>query len=271
MRTLAPESEGRAPGRGRLQGRRLLVVGAGQRAIDDPDPPIGNGRAICLLASREGASVMCADMDGESASRTLHLIEQEGGRGRVIVGDAASEPDMQRIVAETTGAFGGIDGLVMNVGIGAGAGLDGTTPEAWDRVLAVNVRAHFLGCKAALPAMDRGGAIVLISSVAGLKPGSGIPAYDASKAALFGLCRHVAREGEKKRVRANVVVPGLIDTPIGRWATQGRPSRAATAIPLGRQGTAWEVAYATIFLLSAEADYITGQQLVVNGGLSSLR
>ena len=119
--------------------------------------------------------------------------------------------------------------------------------------------------------MDRGGAIVLISSVAGLKPGSGIPAYDASKAALFGLCRHVAREGEKKRARANVVVPGLIDTPIGRWATQGRPSRAATAIPLGRQGTAWEVAYATIFLLSAEADYITGQQLVVDGGLSSLR
>ena len=149
--------------------------------------------------------------------------------------------------------------------------VEGTTPDAWDRVLAVNVRAHFLGCKVALPAMAPGGSIVLVSSIAGLKPGSGIPAYDASKAALFGLCRHVAREGEKKRVRANVVVPGLIDTPIGRWATQGRPSRASTAIPLGRQGTAWEVAYATIFLLSAEADYITGQQLVVDGGLSSLR
>src|SRR5439155_14963293 len=132
--------------------------------------------------------------------------EQEGGRGRVIVGDAASEPDMQRIVAETTGAFGGIDGLVMNVGIGAGAGLDGTTPEAWDRVLAVNVRAHFLGCKAALPAMDRGGAIVLISSVAGLKPGSGIPAYDASKSAHYGFCRYVGRVDEEKRVRANLVV-----------------------------------------------------------------
>ena len=232
---------------------------------------MGNGRAICLLASREGASVMCADMDGESASTTLHLVEKGGGRGRVIVGDAASEPDVQRMVAETVRTFGGIDALVMNVGIGAGAGLEGTTPEAWDLVLAVNVRAHFLGCKAALPAMDPGGSIVLVSSVAGLKPGSGIPAYDASKAALFGLCRHVAREGEKKRVRANVVVPGLIDTPLGRWATQGRPSRASTAIPLGRQGTAWDVAYATIFLLSGEAAYITGQQLVVDGGLSSLR
>src|SRR3989442_15008483 len=103
MSDLSPESAGRAPGRDRLPARRLLVVGAGQRAIDDPDPPIGNGRAICLLASREGASVMCADMDGESASRTLHLVEKEGGRGRVIVGDAASEPDMQRIVAETVG------------------------------------------------------------------------------------------------------------------------------------------------------------------------
>jgi len=271
MSELSPESAGRAPGRDRLRGRRILVVGAGQRAIDAPDPPLGNGRAICLLASREGAAVVCAGVDGESAARTLELVEKQAGRGGVVVGDAAREPDVQRMAAETVSAFGGIDGLVMNVGIGAGAGLEGTTPDAWDRVLAVNVRAHFLGCKVALPAMAPGGSIVLVSSIAGLKPGSGIPAYDASKAALFGLCRHVAREGEKKRVRANVVVPGLIDTPIGRWATQGRPSRASTAIPLGRQGTAWEVAYATIFLLSAEADYITGQQLVVDGGLSSLR
>src|SRR2546426_2773663 len=146
MSDLSPESAGRAPGRDRLRARRILVVGGGQRAIDDPDPPMGNGRAICLLASREGASVMCADMDGESASTTLHLVEKGGGRGRVIVGDAATQPDGQRLVAETGRPFGGIDALVMNVGIGAGAALEGTAPEAWDLGLAVNVRAQFLGC-----------------------------------------------------------------------------------------------------------------------------
>jgi NAD(P)-dependent dehydrogenase (short-subunit alcohol dehydrogenase family) len=112
---------------------------------------------------------------------------------------------------------------------------------------------------------------VFISSVSGLRPGSLLPAYDASKAGIFGLCRHVAFEGARRGVRANVVVPGLIDTPLGRLASQGRPSRERTPVPLGRQGTGWEVAYATIFLLSDEASYITGQSLVVDGGLSALQ
>ena len=97
-----------------------------------------------------------------------------------------------------------------------------------------------------------------------------MPAYDASKAGLAGLCRHVAFEAARRGVRANLVVPGLIDTPLGRLATAGRPGRARTPVPLGRQGTAWEVAYATVFLLSPEASYLTGQSLVVDGGLSSI-
>lgn len=98
-----------------------------------------------------------------------------------------------------------------------------------------------------------------------------MPAYDSSKAGLAGLCRHVAFEGSRRGIRANVIAPGLIDTPLGRAASRARPSRSQTVIPLGRQGTAWEVAYAAVFLLSGEASYITGQTLVVDGGLSELR
>ena len=134
-----------------------------------------------------------------------------------------------------------------------------------------NVRAHFLVCREAVPRMQEGGSIVFISSVAGITPGSMLPAYDASKAAVAGLCRHVALEGSRRRIRANVVAPGLMDTPIGRAASRGRPSRNRTPVPLGRQGTAWEVAYPTVFLLSDEAGYITGQVLVSDGGLTALR
>ena len=265
------EATGATPGRGRLEGRRVLVVGAGSQRCDDVDAPIGNGRAISVLCAREGASVACADRDENAARETLRQVEAARGRGVVLVADVADETACAQLVTQAEQALGGLDGIVINVGIGLGRGLDSTDAKAWDLTFAVNLRAHFLIARAALPRLQTGAALVFVSSVASLKPGTGMPSYDASKAGLAGLCRHVGFEGAHRGIRANIVVPGLIDTPLGRVASRGRPSRARTAIPLGRQGTAWEVAYATMFLLGAESSYVTGQQLVVDGGLSSLR
>jgi NAD(P)-dependent dehydrogenase (short-subunit alcohol dehydrogenase family) len=267
---LSEEAAGLAPGRARLSGRRILVVGAGTQPSPEADAPIGNGRAIALLAAREGAAVACADRDERAARDTLAQIEKEGGRGALLVGDVADAATCERIVAEAEQALGGLDGLVLNVGIAQGARLAGTDAEAWDKTFAVNLRAHFLIARAALPRLGPGASLVFISSVAALGPGSQLPAYDASKAGLAGLMRHVAFEGARRGVRANAILPGLIDTPLGRAATRGRPSRARTPVPLGRQGTGWEVAYATVFLLSGEASYLTGQALIVDGGLSAL-
>ena len=254
-----------------LAGRKVLVVGAGTRASDEPDPPVGNGRAIAVTAGRAGATVACADLDEESAGVTASLVRAEGAPTHVLVADVSDARACAPLVAAATAAMDGLDGLVLNVGIGAGMGIGGTTPEQWDAVFAVNVRSHFLLAGAALEVMPVGGAIVFISSIAGLTAGSRIPAYDASKAALTGLCRQVAAEGARRGIRANVVAPGLIDTPLGRAATGGRPSRAKAPVPLGRQGTAWEVAEPVVFLLSDAASYITSQLLAVDGGLTGCR
>jgi NAD(P)-dependent dehydrogenase (short-subunit alcohol dehydrogenase family) len=254
-----------------MQGRRVLVVGAGAQPLDEPDAPEGNGRAISLLCAREGALVAAVDKHEQAAVETQRRIQEEGNRALAFTADVTDPAAVERLIQAAARDLSGLDGVVVNVGTGLGQGLAGTDLAAWDATFNLNLRAHFLVARAALPLLAPGGALVFIGSVAGLRPGSGIPAYDASKAGLLGLSRHVAMEGSRRGVRSNVVVPGLIDTPLGRIASRRRASRSGTAIPLGRQGTAWEVAYATLFLLSDEASYITGQSLVIDGGLSNLR
>jgi NAD(P)-dependent dehydrogenase (short-subunit alcohol dehydrogenase family) len=268
-RPLPAESRGEAPGRGRLEGRRILVVGGGQDERGESDPPIGNGRAMSVLFAREGARVAVADRSIESAEATVAMTRD--GSAVAIEANVAVPSDVTTMVREAKAKLGGLDGLVYNVGIGGGLGLEGSTPEIWDRIFAVNLRGAMLTLQAALPVLADGSSIVLISSIASMKPGSRIPAYDASKAGLAGLMRHAGIEGERRGIRINIVAPGLMDTSIGREATRGRPSRAKTPVPLGRQGTGWETAYAALFLLSDEAAYITGQTLAVDGGMTGLR
>ena len=268
---LPDESNGAAPGRGRLAGRRILIVGAGQTDYGLDDPPIGNGRAMAILCARERARVVAADRDAAAADGTVAMIAAEGGVAATVIADVADPASVEAMVTAAVEVLGGLDGVVYNVGIAAAQGLAAATPQAWDAVLAVNLRGAMLTARSVLPVVEPGASLVFISSVAGIKPGSRIPAYDASKAALGGLVRHIAVEGERRAVRANIVAPGLMDTALGRVASQGRPSRARTPVPLGRQGTGWETAYAALFLLSHEAAYITGQILVVDGGLSTLR
>jgi NAD(P)-dependent dehydrogenase (short-subunit alcohol dehydrogenase family) len=231
------------------------------------DAPIGNGRAIAITCVREGASVAVADVDLPAAEETADMARAEGGGdATALAADASDEQAVVGMMEATEKALGGLDGLVLNVGIAAGVGLQNTTAEDWDRVMAVNLRAHFLALKHGVPRMGPGGSAVLIGSVAGLRV-MPLPAYSASKAALEALSRHAAIEGAPD-VRVNLLVPGLIDTSLGRLATQLYPQRAQVPIPLGRQGTAWEVANAALFLLSEEASYVTAATLVIDGGLS---
>jgi NAD(P)-dependent dehydrogenase (short-subunit alcohol dehydrogenase family) len=266
---LPPESRGEAPGRGRMVGRRVVVIGAGQTDFNIANQPVGNGRALSLLLAREGARVVAVDCNASAAHATVELIKAAGGDATALVADVADPREIEEMVERSEEWLGGIDGIAYNVGIPGVAGLGASTPEAWDAVFAVNLRGAMLTVRAALPAMGPGSSVVFISSIAALKPTGRIVAYESSKAALGGLMRAVAFEGKDRAIRSNIAMLGLIDTGLGRNA-DGTARRATIPVPLGRHGTAWEVAYAALFLLSDESAYITGQTLAVDGGRTTL-
>lgn len=248
-----------------LAGRHVLVVGAGQAASDESSL-VGNGRAISLALAGCGAVVHCVDRDPAAAHATVAAIEAAGGQGRAIVADVSDPASCRRLVDEAAQGAP-LHALVLNVGISDRRPLPDITPESWDSILQVNLRAHMLCAQAALPQMHSGGAIVFISSLAARMPAGRNPAYETSKAALSALCRAVALEGHARGIRANIVAAGLVDTPMGRAASQARPERGRMPLPFGRQATGWDIAAAVVFLASDAGQYVNAIELPVDGGL----
>jgi len=250
-----------------LAGRRILVVGAGRAA--GPREPAANGNAACVALARAGARVACADRDIEAARRSMDDIVQAGGYATALQADVADIAQIPGLVEQAAAQLDGLDGLVLNVGISRRVPLAALDAGDWDAVMNINTRAHLFCAKHALARMAPGGSIVFVSSTASRRPGGRNPAYEASKAALSAVCRAVALEGQPAGIRANIVMLGLIDTPMGRAATQARPDRVTQPMPFGRQGRAEEVAAAIRFLLSDEASYINAVELPVDGGMSA--
>ncbi|HEV2364839.1 MAG TPA: SDR family NAD(P)-dependent oxidoreductase [Caulobacteraceae bacterium] len=260
---------------GRLADKTAVVVGAGQT----PGSTIGNGRATAILFAREGARVACVDRVRASAEETVAAISAEGGQALAFEADISREADCEALIADAGARLGRIDILHNNVGIGGGDGPAHRLERAsWERILSVNLEGMWLTIKHALPVMraQGGGAIVNISSLASIAPANML-AYEVSKAGVNKLTTSVAAANARHGVRCNAILPGLMDTPMavegiaqasGRSVNEVRAARDAR-VPLGgRMGTAWDVAYAALFLASDEAKFITGVLLPVDGGMS---
>ncbi|HEY1542409.1 MAG TPA: SDR family NAD(P)-dependent oxidoreductase [Xanthobacteraceae bacterium] len=259
----------------RLKDKVAIVVGAGQ----SPGEGMGNGRATVLRFAREGAKIMAVDNRLASAEETVAMARQSGGECVAFEADVAKEASLAAMVEAARSRFGRVDILHYNVGMsiaGGDAPLDKITEEAFDRISTVNLRGAIMACKHVLPLMraQRAGNIIMISSVAAWEIYPNV-AYKATKAAMIAFTQQVAIQNAEFGVRANVILPGLMDTPMAvdtRARASGK-SRAEVAagrdarVPLRRKmGTAWDVANAALFLASDEANFITGVALPVDGG-----
>lgn len=260
---------------GRLKGKVALVTGAGSIGQG-----WGNGKATAVLFAREGAKVFGIDINLHAAEETRSIIDQEGGTCAVMKVDVSKADEVQSMVERCIGTFGRIDILHNNVGIVVVGGPVETDESTWDRVMAVNLKSMFLTCKYTIPQMERsgGGVILNVSSIAAIRY-TGIPyiTYYASKAGILGLTQGIALQYASKNIRCNAILPGLMDTPLIREPLKEFYAHGDIEAmieirnrlcPTGKMGDAWDVAHAALFLASDEAKYITGAQIVVDGGIS---
>ncbi len=259
----------------RLEGKIAIVVGAGQ----SPGEGMGNGRATVLRFAREGAKVLAVDRNLASAEETAALVKKEGGECVAFEADVVKEQTLAAAITAAVDRWHRVDILHNNVGVSI-AGGDASpleiSEEAFDRVAAINLRGTIMACKHVLPVMrrQRAGVIINISSVAAWE-NYPLVAYKATKAGMIAYTQQIAIQNAPFGIRANVILPGLMDTPMAvdtRARTSGRTRAEVAAerdakVPLrGRMGTAWDVANAALFLASDEASFITGVSLPVDGG-----
>jgi NAD(P)-dependent dehydrogenase (short-subunit alcohol dehydrogenase family) len=258
----------------RVRNKAIIVTGAGSIG-----PGMGNGKASSILYAREGGRVLLVDRDLAAAEETRRLIADSGGQAVSLACDVTSSAECHRMVHACLKAFGSIDVLHNNVGITIPGGPVELAEEDWDRVMRVNVKSMFLTCKHVLPYMERQGrgAIVNIASANAIRSLPAIAVvYAASKAAVIALTREIAIQYAAKGVRANTILPGLMDTPMVKAQltdayggdVEAMLARRARMCPTGKQGDAWDTAHAALFLASDEAKYITGTTLTVDGGLT---
>lgn len=260
-----------------LTDRIALVTGCGSRADGAKGEGWGNGQAIATLFARRGAHVVGCDRDPEAAEVTRRIVEAEGGSIEVHACDVTDKDAVDALVADVLARHGRIDVLVNNVGRSEPGGPVEMDEATWDAQMDVNLKSAYLCCKAVLPAMERQGkgAVVSVSSVAGLRYiGKPQVAYAAAKAALLHFTRATAVLYAPKGVRLNAVVPGLIGTPLVRRLADkyaggdydGFVKTRNAQVPMGFMGDAWDVAHAVLYLASDEARYVTGTEIVVDGG-----
>jgi NAD(P)-dependent dehydrogenase (short-subunit alcohol dehydrogenase family) len=261
----------------RLKGKIALVVGAGSIG-----PGWGNGKATAVTFAREGAMVFCVDRNASAAEETVNIILGEGGRAAAFTADVARGADVEAMVAACLKAHGRIDVLDNNVGIAEMGSVVEVSEASWDHVFAVNLKSAYLAMKHVIPAMVRqgGGSIINISSIASIRHlGLSYVTYGATKAAMNQMTRTTAVEFARQHVRVNAILPGLMKTPMvehsaGLAASYAKGDveamwRARDAqVPMGHMGEAWDVANAALFLASDESRYITGIELVVDGGIT---
>jgi NAD(P)-dependent dehydrogenase (short-subunit alcohol dehydrogenase family) len=248
-------------------GKVALISGGG--AAGDG---IGNGRASAILLARDGVKVLVADRDLASAQRTVEMIKAEGGVAEAIASDVTQEAECKKLVDAAVGRWGRLDFLDNNVGIGSRGSVVDEKPDEYRRVMQINVETMFLLSKYAIPAMiktAKGGAIVNISSISALRP-RGLTTYTVSKAAVIGLTQAMAVDHGRDNIRVNCICPGPMYTPMvyARGMSEAARTQRANASVLKTEGTGWDVGQAVKFLLGNHARYITGQALVVDGGVT---